>query len=401
MDAITGAKEICKELKNSGHTAYFAGGYVRDLLLGTPSDDIDIATDASPDEIAALFPDHVLVGAQFGVVLVLLGAHQYEVASFRKDLLYIDGRKPTEISLKSTPREDAERRDFTINCMFFDPETGEIHDFCEGQKDLEKKIIRAIGNPVHRFEEDRLRMIRCIRFAARLGFEIEPKTRAAISSMAHTLIPAVSMERIFQELNKMRSFAHFKEALLELHSVGLLQAIFPLLKNISLETLKKRLTGVELFSKNVPTSLFLVRLFDEKDTPFLHKLHRYIKASNEDGTYIQMYLTLLKTDLMHASRHTLARLMADPHFAASFEAIPLPPEITAFVRKQQNALVFFIDRLQKKEPLVTSKDLLELGILPGKEMGRLLKVAEEVAINENILEKKAILDALKRDHLKS
>ena len=244
MSALKYAQDICRELRQSGHIAYFAGGWVRDHLLGIESADIDIATDATPEEIVKIFPDHVLVGAQFGVVLVLYGPFQFEVTTFRQDVLYENGRKPSEVLLKSSPEEDAKRRDFTINGMFFNPVTEELYDFVGGKEDIQKKSIRSIGKADERFQEDRLRMLRAIRFAHRFGFTIEEETRKSIAKCSHTLLPAVSMERIWQELCKMRAYPLFKEALLEMHALGLLSTIFPPLKNVSEQELFLRLKEI-------------------------------------------------------------------------------------------------------------------------------------------------------------
>lgn len=158
-DAYHIAKLIVLKLHRAGFIAYFAGGWVRDYVMDHPSEDIDIATDATPAQIMDLFPHTVLVGLAFGVVIVVSDGHQFEVATFRKDLHYADGRHPQGIEM-STPREDALRRDFTINGMFYDPIEELIHDFVHGQDDIRQGIIRTIGDPYERFFEDRLRMLR-------------------------------------------------------------------------------------------------------------------------------------------------------------------------------------------------------------------------------------------------
>ena len=178
-DAFKHAKSIVAKLSRAGYTAYFAGGWVRDYVMGHPSEDIDIATNAAPAEIMDLFPHTILVGLAFGVVIVVIEGHQFEVATFRKDLQYIDGRHPQGIEM-STPREDALRRDFTINGMFYDPLEEVIHDFVHGQEDIRLGIIRTIGNPHERFFEDRLRMLRAFRFSSRFSFSIDPETQEAI-----------------------------------------------------------------------------------------------------------------------------------------------------------------------------------------------------------------------------
>lgn len=171
----TAARRIAARLHEAGHIAWFAGGCVRDRLRGVEPHDFDIATNARPEEVQRLFPRNVAVGAQFGVIVVLEGDLAFEVATFRSDDAYVDGRRPSSIRF-TTAREDAARRDFTINAMFYDPVAEEVVDYVDGRADLEKKIIRAVGDANQRFAEDKLRMMRAIRFATTLDFEIEART---------------------------------------------------------------------------------------------------------------------------------------------------------------------------------------------------------------------------------
>lgn len=189
------ARFIVDTLIEHGFSAYYAGGWVRDFLLQRDSDDIDIATSAPPEAIQKLFPHTVPIGIAFGIVLVIVEGHQYEVATFRQDIEYKDGRRPAAIAFSSA-EEDAKRRDFTINGMFYDPIEQKVLDFVEGIADLEAKIIRAIGDPHERIREDRLRMIRAARLACRFHFTIEENTKAAIRAHAKELFPAVAIERI-------------------------------------------------------------------------------------------------------------------------------------------------------------------------------------------------------------
>ncbi len=202
-DAESTARAIVARLREAGHVAYFAGGCVRDRLLGVARahDDYDVATSACPEEVQRLFPHTVAVGAQFGVILVLEGDARVEVATFRADDAYVDGRRPVAVRF-TTPEEDAARRDFTINGMFADPFDGRVLDFVGGRRDLEDRIVRTIGDPRRRFAEDRLRLLRAVRFAARLGFDVEPETAAAIRESA-SAIHEVSAERIGEEVVKM------------------------------------------------------------------------------------------------------------------------------------------------------------------------------------------------------
>jgi putative nucleotidyltransferase with HDIG domain len=219
------AISIVARLQQRGYTSFFAGGCVRDALRGVPPKDIDIVTAAEPEIVQGLFSRTIPVGAQFGVVRVLEQGFEFEVATFRADGKYIDGRRPESVVF-STPKEDAERRDFTVNGMFFDPVTGEVIDYVGGQEDLARKLIRAIGRPAERFREDRLRLLRAVRFATTLQFDLEPATWEALRQQAAE-ITVVSAERIRDELNKILADANRVTGLDRLESSGLLQVILP------------------------------------------------------------------------------------------------------------------------------------------------------------------------------
>ena len=226
MTAKDLADRIVAALRSAGHQALLVGGCVRDLLLGRKPKDYDVATDARPEQIAALFPRSGLVGAQFGVVLVRDGDAVVEVATFRSDLAYTDGRHPEGVRFESSPRADALRRDFTINGLFLDPESGETLDFVGGIEDLRNAVIRAIGDPIQRFQEDHLRLIRAVRFAARLAFRIEPGTMAAIQKMART-IQRVAPERVRDELVRILLEGGARYGFELLDTSGLLVHILP------------------------------------------------------------------------------------------------------------------------------------------------------------------------------
>ena len=223
------AERIVRTLREHGHQAYLVGGCVRDLLLGREPADYDVATDATPDEVMRIFPETYAVGAQFGVVLVPLrddANHTVEVATFRSDIGYSDGRHPDQVRFSKSAREDVERRDFTINGLLLDPVKNEVLDYVGGRKDLEAGIIRTIGRPELRFAEDKLRMLRAVRFAARFGYAIEPETFAAIQKLAAG-ITQVSRERVRDELTKMLTEGHAREAFLLLDETGLLREVLP------------------------------------------------------------------------------------------------------------------------------------------------------------------------------
>ena len=219
------ARNIVRRLRDAGHKALFAGGCVRDSLMGKAPHDFDIATSARPEQVQALFPRTVPVGAQFGVILVVEHGREYQVATFRSDGAYLDGRHPQSVAF-TTAEGDAQRRDFTINGLFYDPIKERVLDFVGGRKDLETRTLRAIGNPADRFAEDKLRLLRGVRFASTLGFEIETATWDAIRAGAPA-IREVSAERIRDELVKIFSSPHRVRGFDLLDASGLLAEILP------------------------------------------------------------------------------------------------------------------------------------------------------------------------------
>ncbi|HEV2445611.1 MAG TPA: CCA tRNA nucleotidyltransferase [Candidatus Sulfopaludibacter sp.] len=226
MDAERLARQAIARLRGAGHQAYLVGGCVRDLLLGVRPKDFDIASDARPDRIMDLFPNSGRVGAHFGVVLVRDVFAQVEVATFRSDQEYEDGRRPTAVHFENDPRADVLRRDFTINGLLMDIDTGQVLDYVGGRADLEARIIRAIGDPEARLQEDHLRLLRAMRFAARLNFTIEPRTLAAIAGH-HALIHRVSAERIRDELARILTEGGARRGFELLDQTCLLAEILP------------------------------------------------------------------------------------------------------------------------------------------------------------------------------
>jgi tRNA nucleotidyltransferase/poly(A) polymerase len=220
------AHSICDTLQRRGHQALLVGGCVRDLLLGRDPADYDVTTDATPERVMELFPESIAVGAQFGVVLVPRDELKVEVATFRSDVGYSDGRHPDRVVYSKTPEEDVQRRDFTINALLMRHDTGEILDFVAGQADLKANVIRAIGEADRRFEEDKLRMMRAIRFAARFEFEIEHKTFAAIRRHAGA-VTDVSAERLRDELTKLLTEGKARTGFELLEKSWLLSIVLP------------------------------------------------------------------------------------------------------------------------------------------------------------------------------
>jgi len=217
--------EIVRRLQSAGFEAYWVGGCVRDLLLGREPVDYDVATSARPEQIEALFPHTVPVGKQFGVMLVLEHGHQFQVATFRAEADYADGRRPSRVQFSSA-KADATRRDFTVNGLFFDPVQERLYDWVGGEADLRAKILRTIGNPAERFAEDHLRLLRAVRFAAQLGFEIERETFSALRANA-AQIENVSAERIREELLRLFRAPYAARALELLRASGLLEPVLP------------------------------------------------------------------------------------------------------------------------------------------------------------------------------
>ena len=234
MNARAFAEQVCSTLRSKGFQAFLVGGCVRDILLGREPADYDVSTDATPTQVEAIFPGSLTVGAKFGVVIVPeAGAEpadarrrQVEVATFRSDMGYSDGRHPDRVEYTKSPQDDVKRRDFTINGMLLDPETKEVLDFVGGQDDLRAGIIRAIGDPETRFREDKLRMVRAVRFAARFDYAIEPKTMQAIQKLAPE-ISQVSMERLRDELTKILTEGAARRGFELLDQSGLLIFLLP------------------------------------------------------------------------------------------------------------------------------------------------------------------------------
>lgn len=406
MDSRYYATEIVKKLKDAGYIAYFAGGWVRDYLMNHPSSDIDIATNAPPEIILDLFPHTILVGLAFGVVIVVIEGHQFEVSSFRRDISYLNGRKPERIEF-STPEEDASRRDFTINGMFYDPLKDAIYDYVHGLEDLKKGIIRTIGDPQERFMEDRLRMIRAIRFACRFGFIIDIETQEGIIENADTLFPAVAMERIWQEFNKMANYLRFEVALDEMHRFGLLPVIFPKLQHVHLKDIKHRVSAFPFFPPNTPTILYLMDLFPNDSLEELIETCQYLRISNRDIKLVEfMFLAKKIIEAEENKDSSLteadwARFFSNPDSNICLEVIAAHYTVekrSLFLQNHQIRkfrLSKHIERILNQKPLVSALYLKNHGIMPGKNMGILLKEAETIAINHDLESQEAVLKLLK------
>lgn len=403
MDAVIYATEIVKKLVHAGYIAYFAGGWVRDYVMDQPSTDIDIATSAPPPVILDLFPKTIQVGLHFGVVIVACNSHQFEVATFRKDVGG-DGRRPEKIEM-TTAQEDATRRDFTINGLFFDPIEKKIYDFVNGIEDIEKGIIRTIGSPFDRFVEDRLRMIRAIRFAAKFGFSIDRDTQEAIAENADTLFPSVAMERLWQEFVKMSDTPHFDHALVEMRRLNLLQVIFPILEGVHLQDIKKRVSSfVHMPKESTPTVLYLFELFPDIDLEGIADICQMLRISVRERKIVE-YAWWLRQAIIgqENDRVKLTHLYANPLFKICFPVVlarygdDLRFELLQRHEKMQMQLKRHVERVAHKKPLITAALLSEEGIAPGVVMGKLLKDAERLSIENNLDDPCEVMKLLQRE----
>jgi poly(A) polymerase len=398
------AKTIVAKLVRAGYTAYFAGGWVRDFVMGHPSEDIDIATDASPAEIMDLFPNTILVGLAFGVVIVVMEGHQFEVATFRKDLRYLDGRHPQGIEM-STPLEDALRRDFTINGMFYDPLEEVIHDYVHGREDIRLGIVRTIGDPYERFFEDRLRMLRAFRFSARFSFAIDPETQEAIRQNADKLFPAVAMERVWQEFNKMVAYPRFDQALVEMHRLTLLDVIFPEMVGMHIKDLRQKVHNFSYFPAGCPTIVYLMEILSTLSFDQRIEIAKRIKASNKDIKLLE-FMEMITQEVLqeqsthHIDLHRWTKLLAHPDWELCIKVLSARyahhewEKFWQTYYERYQKLEPHIQRLRMGKPLISAAILQERGVKPGKHMGQLLKEAERIAINENLHEPETLLAKL-------
>lgn len=398
------ACSIVKKLQDHGFIAYFTGGWVRDFLMEHPSDDIDIATNATVETIQKIFPKTIPVGVQFGIVIVVENEHQFEVATFRKDHGYEDGRRPLGFE-HSTPEEDAQRRDFTINGMFYDPLTKTLFDFVNGQVDLQKKIIRAIGNPHQRFLEDRLRMIRAIRYACRFHFAIDPKTQEAICLHANALFPSVAIERVWQEFYKMKRFGSFKKFVFKLHETNLLQTIFEELETLSYENLESLLDPLDHFPKEAPILGKILELFPKYNLQQKLALCEKFKLSNQDKAFVSYYHQIKENFKESLDLYSWAYFYAhDDFFLCLKMAMASYPEKDRAdflkIHHERHALLQnAIQRIRTHTPVLQAKHLLDAGIKPGVVLGKLLKEGEKICINEHLNLAEEILTKLKKNSL--
>jgi poly(A) polymerase len=414
------AVEIMKVLRHQGHQAYLVGGCVRDRLLGQAPKDYDVATDATPEKIISYFPDSDLVGAHFGVVLVhdQDGAH-VEVATFRSDGVYLDGRRPDHVQFETDPRQDAIRRDFTINALFEDPLSEVLLDFVGGQQDLRDSIVRAIGDPEQRFTEDHLRMLRAVRFAARLGFVIHPDTLAAMQRLAPR-INTISAERIRTELTRILTQEHARRGLELLDESGLLAVLLPEVK--ALQGVEQppqyhpegdvwihTLMMLDMLHEPSETLAWSVLLHDIGKPPTFRRADRIrfdghaevgtdmardilerLKFSRDASTQVQALIAnhMRFKDVPQMRPSTRKRFLQLPHFEEHLELHRIDCSCSNGYldvwREIRDELAQTPAEQLNPKPLISGRDLIAAGFTPGPAFGKTLEQVESAQLDGSI-----------------
>lgn len=389
---------VLRRLRQAGHQALFAGGCVRDMLLGRRVTDYDLATDASPSDVRGLFRRVLLVGEKFGVAMVIHRGRMVEVATFRSDLSYSDGRRPDGVRFTS-PREDSLRRDFTINGMFYDPIAREVIDYVGGRRDLAAGVVRTIGKPEERFAEDYLRLIRAVRFAVRLEFVIAPATAAAVAKYAPR-ISAISGERIFDELSKMLSLPSAAEALRKLAELGLAPHV---LGELAADDVlwPAAVARVEALAKRKDLTLTLAAMLGELPAKAVAGLTRRWGASNDLRNAL-VYLGKHLDDWRQLKAMPLAsfRKLAGHGQFDRLRALWRAEARRAGGRAEATGRLV-MRRLREipgghalPEPLLTGTNLMDMGVKPGPEIGRMLAEAYDAQLNLEVrTRKKAVARA--------
>lgn len=407
------ALDVVRRLQQAGFTALWAGGCVRDLLLGHAPDDYDVATSARPEQVRDLFGKRntLAIGASFGVILVQAprrsGASDVEVATFRTEGPYLDGRRPQHVQF-ATPQEDALRRDFTINGMFFDPLADQVLDYVGGRQDLERRIVRAIGDPRARIAEDKLRMLRAVRMTARFDFTLEQATAAAVRELAREIL-VVSSERITQELRKMLVHVRRSAAMRLADDLRLLSVILPELAPILDESNAPRwlrtlamLDRLEApgFELALATLLFeLATLHSpEAAAKMAGELGRRLRFSNRELEHLSWLLAHCRV-LHEAPQWTLAklkRLFADPRIGDLIRLHRVAVECSDGDLAAVEFCEQYLARTPPEEinppPLITGDDLIRLGLYPGARFKELLELARDEQLDGRVSSRDAALD---------
>ena len=374
MEPREAALQVAKRLSKHGHLAYFAGGCVRDGLLGIEPEDYDVATDADPTQVAAIFSHARGVGEAFGVMLVGQGGRTIEVATFRTDGAYIDHRHPTDVAF-GTPNEDAQRRDFTINGLFEDPQTGKIIDFVDGQEDLKRRVLRAIGDPAARLEEDHLRMLRAVRFAARFDLSIDDATAKAISDRAAQL-QGISKERIGNELRRMFSDSSRGRAAQLIESFGLDEVAL----GGHCESDRTRLDALD------PTSPWVdaiaAWMLDRGAEAHVPALAKRLVLSNHEARDLVCVLTLRPKDWFDWKVAQKKRGAAHPLFERSLRLWETEDRAHA-AKIREDLKPLEVEGLAPQR-LLSGSDLIEAGFREGPHLGTILEAVYDAQLEGRI-----------------
>lgn len=390
---------VVRRLREQGHEALWAGGCVRDMLLGHQPTDIDVATDAPPERISELFTHTRKVGAKFGVVMVRQGRHWIETATFRTDLDYTDGRRPDGVVFTNA-EEDARRRDFTINGLFYDPLEDRVIDYVSGRADLEAGVIRAIGEPARRFAEDHLRMVRAVRFATRLGFTIEPETAGAIREHA-ARITRISPERIREELDKMFRHPSRAEAVELIAELGLLAHLWP---GSAWEDgdLDRAVAVLTALPRHADFVLSLAALLHGQPPPEARRITQALRCSNVQ-TGDMTWLVAHAPELDRAATMPLAafkKLLAHDRFAdllslhaAICAAEGRPLEANEAARRRREDIP---PHQIAPPPLITGEDLIAQGLVPGPRFSEILERLYDAQLDEALHNRAEALEHLRR-----
>jgi poly(A) polymerase len=430
------AGKVVKKLESCGFKAYFVGGCVRDILLDKEPDDIDIATDAEPSDITKIFKNTYLVGKQFGVVNVIQNRIPFEVATFRKDGFYEDGRHPSSVEFGSFD-EDAYRRDFTINGMYYHPERDEIIDIVGGKKDLDAGIIRTIGSPEARFNEDKLRLIRAVRFCSNLGYKLDEETKQWIKNLADQ-ISAVSAERIREELIKILTRNNADIALDLLSELGLLAVILPeveAMKNVPqpqefhpegdvfehtklmFKLMEERPSielafGVLLHDVGKPRTIeFKERIRFDNHTfvgeKIAEKILRRLKFPNKQRELIcQLVRDHLKfIEVLNMRVSTLKKFLRQDNFDEHLNLHKLDCLASHGMLDNYYFCLEKLDGFGKEEirpkPFINGFDLLKMKFTPGPIFSEILKAVEDAQLEKKITSKKEALEFVRENFVKA
>jgi len=426
------ATAIVNRLRQAGHTAYWAGGCVRDMLLGRPPRDYDIATDAMPDAVLALFPQGTAVGKNFGVVIVPADGFAFETATFRQDHGGTDGRHPDAVSFTTAP-EDAARRDFTINAMFLDPLDGTVYDYVNGRADLDARLIRCVGDPDRRFAEDHLRMLRAVRFAATLDFRMVPETAAAIVRNAPA-IARISIERVRDEFTRTLLEARRPgQALRMLDDLGLLPIFLPEVSALKHQDQPREFHPegdvfthtammLDAMEHRTPALAYAVLLHDiakpstafhdgvrlrfhghaERGVPITEAILRRLRLPNrliEDvAACVGRHMHFM--DVQKMRRSTLRRLVGSPTFDIELELHRLDCVASSGRMENHEFLRQAGEELAGEPvlpaPWITGSDLIAMGIAPGRRIGKLLRTAYDLQLEGAVPDRDALLERIRK-----